>query len=66
MKLVSLVVAFTRVPRVNIMVSRGSTSLSSFPFVEIVTVPVVEAAAMLIGLAVMVYSSVMVAVPLIV
>ena len=66
MKSVALVVAFTRVPNVSIIVSRGSTSLSSLPFEDIVTVPVVEPAAIVIGLAEMVYSSVIVAVPLIV
>ena len=63
---VVVVVALTSVPKVSIIVSIGSTVESSFPFVEIVTVPVVEPAAILIGLAVMVYSSVIVAVPLIV
>ena len=47
------------------MVSTGSTSVSSNPFAEIVTVPVVSPAAILSGLADIVYSSVIVAVPLI-
>ena len=53
---VVLAVALTRVPKVSIIVSIGSTVESSFPFVEIVTVPVVAPAAILIGLSVMAVS----------
>ena len=45
------------------MVSIGSTSVSSKPFVEIVTVPVVDPAGIVIGLLETVNSVVSVAVP---
>ena len=50
------VVALVSVPKVNIIVSVTSTSVSSFPLVEIVAVPVVAPAAMVIGESVIVYS----------
>ena len=46
---VVVVVALTSVPKVSIIVSIGSTVESFFPFVEIVTVPVVAPAAILPG-----------------
>ena len=39
-----------KVPKVKTIVSMGSTSVSSKPFVDIVTVPVVEPAGIVIGL----------------
>ena len=60
---VSVVVEFTSVPKVSIIVSISSTLLSSSPLVEIVTVPVVDPAAIFIGLSLIMYSSVSVAVP---
>ena len=60
---VSLDVALTNVPKVKIMVSIGSTAVSSNPLVDIVTVPVVDPAAIDIGLDETVNSVVSVAVP---
>jgi len=61
---VSDVVAFTRVPKVKIIVSIGSTSVSSKPFVDIVAVPFVNPAGIVNGLEDTVNSVVSVAVPL--
>ena len=60
---VSVVVAFIKVPKVKIIVSIGSTSVSSKPFVDMVTVPFVEPAGIVIGLEETVNSEVSVAVP---
>ena len=60
---VSLDVALTNVPKVKIMVSRASTSESSNPLVDIVTVPVFNPVAIVIELDETVNSVVSVAVP---
>ena len=52
-----------KVPKVKTIVSMGSTSVSSKPFVDIVTVPVVEPAGIVIGLVDIVNSVSLVAVP---
>ena len=60
---VSLDVALTNVPKVKIMVSKASTSESSNPLVDIVTVPVFNPVAIVIELDETVNSVVSVAVP---
>ena len=60
---VSLEVTLTNVPKVKIMVSKASTAVSSNPLVDIVNVPVVDPAAIDIGLDETVNSVVSVAVP---
>ena len=55
-KLLVSLVALVTSPKVIIIVSIISTSVSSFPFVEIVAVPVVCPAAIVIGESVIVYS----------
>ena len=60
---VSVEVTLTSVPKVKTIVSIGSTSESFNPFVEIVTVPVVDPGAIVIGLVETVNSLVSVAVP---